>query len=354
MAINPRAGAFALVLLAILASVPMFLTDNWLTLLALVFLYAYWGQAWNIMMGFAGQLSLGHALYVGVGGYAMVIVAHGAGLSPWIGLVAAALVTGTYAAIIGFLGFRFAVRGVYFALLTIAFAEFTRVLAENLPAIGGTGGYFLLAIDETNQPFLSLRGGATWFYLVFLVLTVLVTLLAMWLRYSRVGYYWLAIREDEDAARALGARTFRLKILAVVISGALTGIGGAFFAMQQGGVFPERFLSIAQSIELIIAPIVGGLGTLMGPFVGAIVVIFFQEVSRELGAALGVSGFNFFAYGLVVMVIIAFMPQGIWPVMARLIGLGGPIVPANQTPLRRLLSGKAKSAGGDDEPARRP
>jgi branched-chain amino acid transport system permease protein len=354
MTLTSRGGMAAIVALALLAIVPFLLTNNWLTLLALVFLYAYWGQAWNIMMGFAGQLSLGHALYVGVGGYAMVIVAQGAGLTAWPGLIVAGLVTGLYGAIIGFLGFRFAVRGVYFALLTIAFAEFTRVLAENLEIIGGTGGYFLLAIGEENQPFVSLRGGATWFYYVFLILAVLVTVLAARLRYSRMGYYWLAIREDEDAARALGARAFRLKIFAVAISGALTGIGGALFALQQGGVFPERFLSIAQSIELIIAPIVGGLGTLMGPLVGAVVVIFFQEVSRELGAVLGVTGFNFFAYGLVVLLVIAFMPQGIWPVIARWLGIGGPKVPPSQTPLRRMLRGQLPpSAAEDKDPAER-
>ena len=157
------------VFLATFALVPLFADDFQLSILALIFLFAYVGQAWNLMMGFAGQLSLGHALYFGVGGYTVAVFAQIFGLTPWLGMVAAFAVCALLGIVLGALGFRFAVRGVYFALLTIAFAELARVLFEHWDFVGKTGGLFLPAVTAQNNPLFSLRGSATFFYYALLL-----------------------------------------------------------------------------------------------------------------------------------------------------------------------------------------
>jgi branched-chain amino acid transport system permease protein len=152
-----------LVFVAVLALVPAVADDFQLSVLALIFLFAYAGIAWNLMMGLAGQLSLGHALYFGVGAYVVAVLAEKYGITPWLGMPVAFVLAAALAALVGALGFRFSVRGVYFALLTIAFAEFTRIAFEHWDFVGKTGGIFLRALGPDNRPLISLRGGATFF-----------------------------------------------------------------------------------------------------------------------------------------------------------------------------------------------
>ena len=217
----------AALFVAVLAELPLVLGDFHLSVLSLVFLNALVGIAWNLMMGYAGQLSLGHALYFGVGAYIVAVLSERYGVSPWFGMVAAFAVTALLGVAIGALGFRFSVRGVYFALLTIAFAEFARILFEHWEFIGRTGGFFLGALTPANRPYASLRGGATFFYYALLVSMTAAWLVSLALVNSRIGYFWRAIREDEDAARALGVEAFRMKLLAVAISGGMTGVPAA-------------------------------------------------------------------------------------------------------------------------------
>lgn len=306
----------ASVFLLALAAVPLAADDFQLSVLSLIFLFAYVGQAWNLMMGFAGQLSLGHALYFGVGGYTVAVFAQTFGLSPWLGMVAAFGLCAALGALTGALGFRFAVRGVYFALLTIAFAELTRVLFEHWGFVGKTGGLFLPAINAHNTPLLTLRGGAAFFYYALLASLAACWGLAALLVRSRVGYYWRAIREDEEAARAIGVPAFRMKLLAVAISAGLTGIGGGWFGLMSGSLFPETMLGMRMSIDIIVAPIVGGLGTLFGPVLGAFVVVPLNELSKELAQHFNISGLNFLLYGLLLMAMVLFAPQGLWPRIA--------------------------------------
>jgi branched-chain amino acid transport system permease protein len=308
-----RHAIFAALFLLLLIAVPLVADDFQLSVLALIFLFAYVGQAWNLMMGFAGQLSLGHALYFGVGGYTVAVCAQTFGLSPWLGMLAAFGICAVLGVVLGALGFRFAVRGVYFALLTIAFAELTRVLFEHWGFVGKTGGLFLPALNPDNVPLLTLRGGATFFYYALLVSLAACWGIAALLVRSRVGYYWRAIREDEEAARAIGVPAFRMKLLAVAISAGLTGIGGGWFGLMSGSLFPETMLGMRMSIEIIVAPIIGGLGTLFGPILGAFVVVPLNEVSKELAQHFNISGLNFLLYGLLLMAVILFAPQGLWP-----------------------------------------
>jgi branched-chain amino acid transport system permease protein len=322
-ALARRQTIAAAVFAAALAVLPLALGDFYLSVLALIFLAALVGIAWNLMMGFAGQLSLGHALYFGVGAYVLAIVTERYGMSPWLAMLPAALIPAALGVIIGALGFRFSVRGVYFALLTIAFAEFARIVFEHWDYVGKTGGFFLKALTPHNQPLLSLRGGATFFYYALLLTMFASLLLSAALIRSHIGYCWRAIREDEEASRALGVRAFRQKLLAVAISAALTGIAGGWFALMNGSLFPESVLGMHMSINLIIAPIVGGLGTLFGPILGAFIIVPINEMSRDLAQSFSINGLNLLLYGLLLMVVIKIAPQGCWPWLAQRLRLAG-------------------------------
>jgi branched-chain amino acid transport system permease protein len=311
-----RWAPYALFLL--LAVVGPFVDAFWHSLLTLVFFYAFLGLAWNLMMGVAGLLSLGHALYVGIGAYTTAVLAERLGLTPWIGLPAGALLAAAIGAALTWLTCRFSVRGIHFALLTIAFAELARVVFDNWPFVGATGGFFLKAIDPaTNTPLLSLRGNALFFYAAFLVLMVAGYFLVERLMRSRWGLLWRSIRDDEDAARALGVPALRCKVIVVAISAAMTALAGGLFGLMQGSLFPDSVMGLRMSIELLIAPIIGGLGTLFGPILGAAFVVPLMELSNHLGQRTGVYGVNTLLYGLVVLAVIAFMPEGIGPRLAR-------------------------------------
>ncbi len=289
LARTPKRGLVLLaVLLAALIVAPHFVNDYVLTVLILILYFAYVGQAWNIMMGFAGQLSLGHAIYVGLGAYTAAALYVHFGIGPWVGLLAAIPVAMACGAIIGFLAFRFRIAGVYFAILTIAFAEFARIGFDHIGYIGGSAGLFLPVAQYTRNDLWNLRGQPVMFYYVILALAVAALLLCQLLLRSRMGYFWLAIREDEEAARALGIDTFRYKMFAVVISAGMTAVAGVFFAFYYNNLFPEQVFHISRSIEIILAPIIGGIGTLFGPILGAFVLTGLSEGMTELLHAIGI------------------------------------------------------------------
>jgi branched-chain amino acid transport system permease protein len=320
----PRRGlVLMLVLLAALVVAPLLVNDYLLTVLVLILYFAYTGQAWNIMMGFAGQLSLGHALYVGLGAYTAAALFFHFGVSPWASLPLALAVSGLAGAIIGFLAFRFGVAGVYFAILTIAFAEFARIGFDHWGWVGGSAGLFVPVANYTQNDLWTLRGSPRMFYFVMLALTVLAFLLCHLLLRSRAGYYWQAIREDEEAAQALGVNAFRYKMYAVVLSAAMTSVGGIFFAFYYNNLFPEQVFNIGRSIELILGPIIGGVGTLFGPIVGAFLLTGLAEALREamLRFGIDVPGAKQVFYGICLLVVVMALPNGVWPPLSRWLGL---------------------------------
>jgi branched-chain amino acid transport system permease protein len=320
----PRRGlALLALLLAALLAAPWLANDYLLTVLIIILYFAYTGQAWNVMMGFAGQLSLGHALYVGLGAYATAALYVHFGIGPWLGLPAALAVAVAAGAIIGFLAFRFGVGGVYFAILTIAFAEFARIGFDHFRWVGGSSGFFLPVANYTRNDLWNLRGNPTMFYYVMLALTVAAFVLCRVLLRSRVGYYWQAIREDETAARSLGIDTFRYKMYAVVISAGMTAVAGVFFAFYYNNLFPEQVFHISRSIELILGPIIGGIGTLFGPIIGAFLLTGMSELMQELLALLGLDapGAKQVFYGVCLLVVVLALPDGIWPWLARKLGV---------------------------------
>ncbi len=305
-------------LLVLLLVAPALLGKYGLSVLILVLYFAYVGQAWNIMMGFAGQLSLGHALYAGVGGYIAAGLFFHYGIGPWAGVFVAVLAASVAGSIVGYLGFRFSLAGVYFALLTIAFSEFTRIAFDHWGWVGGSGGLFLKVDATVDIP--NLRGGPLLFYYVILALAVGAFVVCRVLLESRLGRYWLAIREDPEAAQAVGVPVLRCKMIAVVISAAMTSLAGVWNAFYYNNLFPETAFAMGRSIEFTLAPIIGGLGTLFGPIVGAVVLTGLGEIFTDLSELFHVSGLKQIFYGLALLVIVMYRPAGVWPWLAERLG----------------------------------
>jgi branched-chain amino acid transport system permease protein len=323
--LSRRSLVLLAVLLAALVALPWFAGDYLLTVFILVLYFAYAGQAWNVMMGFAGQLSLGHALYVGLAGYLAAYLFKEFGVGPWLGLLAAIPVTMLAGAVIGFLALRFGVTGVYFAILTIAFAEFARIGFDHLSIVNGSGGLFLPVARYDRNDLWLLRGAPVMFYYVILAATVFALVFCRLLLKSRVGYFWLALREDEEAARATGINTFLHKMAAVVISAGMTAFAGVFYAFYYNNLFPEQVFNISRSIELIVGPIIGGLGTLFGPIVGAFLLTGLAESLNSALSALGLDlpGAKQVLYGACLLFVIVALPGGVWPWLSRRLGLSG-------------------------------
>jgi branched-chain amino acid transport system permease protein len=300
--------------LAVALAVPL-VTDHsfFLHLSIQVLMWTALGAAWNVLGGFAGQVSFGHAALFGVGAYTTIMLYLKAGLAPWWGIPLGGLAAAAVSLPIGLLCFR--LRGPYFSLATLAVAEIVRLVALNWERVTNGPVGFLI----THLPPLALAGRAVdWeskepFY-VAVVLLAFGALLATWLlKRSRLGAYLVAIREDEDAAEAVGIDTVRSKVLTLLLSAGLAGMGGGFYAFYYRYVDPDAVFSIALSIEMVFIAVVGGLGSVGGPLIGAVFLTTIAELVRERFQ----SGHLVF-YGLFMMLVIRYMPDGIW---GRLYGL---------------------------------
>jgi branched-chain amino acid transport system permease protein len=304
----------------VLSLLPAVLGSYALTVCIFIFLYAYLGQAWNILSGYAGQLSAGHAAFVGVGGYTTTVLAMHLGVSPWIGMFAGGVLAAALGAVIGWLGFRFGLRGFYFVLLTVAFAEVCRVVALNTDAIGGALGLYITFTGDPWQ--FQFRDNRAYYY-VALVFMLAATAVVLALERTRVGAYLVAIREDEAAAAALGVDTLRYKLVAIVLSAFLTGLGGAFYANYLFSLQPNAVFGIPLSVDIIIRPVVGGAGTPWGPILGSFILSPLAELPRAYFTTGGGGGGHLGVYGLLLIAVVLFLPRGAYPHLARALGRAG-------------------------------
>jgi branched-chain amino acid transport system permease protein len=297
-----------IVLFVLCVALIPFLTDTGVVLnFVMMSLYAcLLAQAWNVLGGFGGQFSFGHALFFGVGAYVHVMAQVHGGWNPWLALPVAMLASAAVGAFVGALSFRYGLKGSYFALVTLAFAEVFRILALSVSFTGAGVGLMLpLSESLSNMQFTS-RAGYVWLVLSLVTLALLVT---AWLRHSRFGAYLQAVRDNEDAALAVGVNPFRIKLVAIVLSGALMGAGGAFYAQVFQYIDPGLAFGPHTSVEALVGAIVGGMGTLWGPVLGALALHVLADVTRNLLGQL--PGINMVIYGIVLIVIVMFLPRGI-------------------------------------------
>ena len=263
------------------------------------------GQSWNILAGFGGQFSFGHAVFFGTGAYASAVLQAKFGWNAWAALPAAIALGAAAGAFIGALSFRYGLRGSYFALVTLAFAEVFRVLANNLP-FTGMGVGLMLKLEPGALNFQLERAGFLYVILAFVVAALLIS---HWLRHSRYGAWLQAVRDNEAAAAALGVNVFRVKLGAIMLSAALMAAGGVFYVQYFQYIDPSIAYGPAVSIEALLGPIVGGLGSVWGPVLGALVLHLLGESTR--GLVENAPGVNLIVYGAVLVAMISFLPRGL-------------------------------------------
>jgi branched-chain amino acid transport system permease protein len=303
----PAIAFFAVAALAPAVVRDAFLLDG----LVLILLWGAVAAAWNVCGGYAGQVSLGHSVFFGLGAYAAALLGTRWGLSPWIGLAVGAVLAVAMGIVIGFLSNR--LRGPYFVLATIAFSQVFLIVASRWRGFtsGSEGipvpfrpGFWTLGIADKR----------VWVYLI-LGLAVAVYLIQIYLERSRRGYQLAAVREDEDAALSLGVPARRLKVAAIAASAALTAVGGALWAQYVGFVDPFYVFSVDLSVRFALGAVLGGIGTALGPFVGAALVTTLETYLRARfgGIGAGLVGIYLIIYGVALIALVRFAPQGLVP-----------------------------------------
>ncbi len=315
------AGGIVLVILAVL---PLPIRDVYTqNLMILTILYAGLSQAWNILGGYCGQISLGHGLYFGIGAYVSTLMFVNAGIPPTLGMFAAGLVGGAVALLVGWPCFR--LSGHYYAIATVVVGEIGYLLFLNWDLVGAATGVYVPFHGE-NWMALQFRTTKLPFHYVVLAFAALTWIVAWVIEGSRWGYSWRAVRDDVTAARSLAVRVFPSKMAAAGISGFFTGMGGAIYAQYVGYIDPDSVLTSSFSILIALPAVLGGVGTLWGPLVGAVVLIPTSELTRSYMG--GAGGVDLMIYGGLIVVIALARPTG----LVSLLGIRKQAGGADATP----------------------
>ena len=310
-----RRFIWPLIALALIILYPLVFTTPFQQRLgALVLLYAIAASAWNIIGGYAGQVSVGHVVFFGCGAYASMAAYTHFGLPPLAGIPAGVAAAVLIAAVIGVPTLR--LSGHYFSMATIAVTELARLIVTNTEVLGAAVGLSGPTVPRTVLD-LSFISALPYYYLFLAVL--LVTLgITWWMTNSRMGFYLRAIKDSERAARSLGAPASRTKLYAFMLSAGLTSVAGAMYAMMFGFVDPESGLGILISVKMLIMAALGGAGLLFGPLVGAAILVPLEEISNNVLGGKG-AGLTFVVYGAIIVIIARFQPGGILALINRLL-----------------------------------
>ena len=305
---------------AALVALPPLMPKYALEVLISILFFGYLGACWNILGGYGGQFSFGHAAFFGLGAYTSTLLFLHWGVSPWIGMLAGGLLAAGFGLFAGYLSFRYGLRGPYFSLVTLAFAEMLRVVAVNWKAVGSSLG--LVVPNRGSAPALFLFAEKLPYYYVILTMAVGALVITRAMERARMGYALAAIRENEDAAEAAGVDALSTKLSAMALSSFLTALGGTFYAQYFSYIDPSLTFGPAISIGGLLPAIVGGAGTVTGPLLGSFVLTPISELTRA--ALRGRAGADIMLYGLVLILVISFLPNGLvgW-IRARRAPAGG-------------------------------
>jgi branched-chain amino acid transport system permease protein len=274
----------------------------------MIFLYGALATAWNIIAGYCGQISLGQAVFFGVGAYTSSLLFKETGLTPWAGMVAGAILAVIVSQVIGYPVFR--LRGHYFAIATIAVGEIVQALVVNWDLIGGARGVFVPIKRPDSLLNFQFHQSKAFYYYIALGLLLLALGVTRLIERSRRGYYFRAIREDQEAAAALGVDVAREKLRALAVSAALTAMGGTFYAQYLLFIDPESVFALSLSILICLVAVLGGVGTLWGPVLGAAVLVPLQEGTRVMFGGTG-KALDLVIYGALIIAISVFQPGGL-------------------------------------------
>jgi branched-chain amino acid transport system permease protein len=313
----PRRRNQLLVAAAVFAAIalsPFLVRDVYLqNVLVLTLLYAAVSQSWNILGGYCGQISLGHALYFGIGAYATSVLFVNYGVVPWGGMIVGGVLSAAIALLLGYPCFR--LKGHYFSIATIVIAEIGLVLVHNWDFVGGALGiqwpfgadsWWTLQFARDKVPYVHLA-------LALLAVTWFVTFL---IEDSRWGYWWRAVKDNPEAAESLGVEIFHSKMAAAAVSAFFTAVGGSFYASFLAYIDPESVMSFRFSLLFALPAVLGGIGTLWGPVVGAAILIPLTEITRSYFGGSG-SGIDLVIYGGLIMLVSLAKPEGILSLFQR-------------------------------------
>lgn len=289
--------------------IPFWLSPYFLHFLIMMFFWAYLGQCWNILGGLCGQLSLGHAAFFAIGAYTSSIFFVSFNLSPWIGLLLGGILGTIVALFIGYLSFRYGLKGPYFALVTIAFAELLRIITLSVNFTNGPVG-ILIPLKKESLINFQFSGKIPFYYIILLVV-ILITWIFRRIQGSKLGYYLLSIRENEDAANALGVNILNYKLIAIAISAFFTSLGGTFYAQYIAYIDPSETFGWHVSIEMILRTLVGGIGIIWGPLLGSLILSTISEISRVFWGDI-IAGFHMLIYATILILVVLFSPRGIY------------------------------------------
>jgi len=274
----------------------------------MIFLYGALATAWNVLAGYCGQISLGHAVYFGIGAYTSTLLVREVVLTPWLGMVAGAVLAVLVSQLIGYPCFR--LRGHYFAIATIGFGEIVQTAVLNWDRVGAARGLFIPIKRPDSLLNFQFHQSKAFYYYIALGLLVLALGATWWIERSRRGYYFRAIKEDQDAAASLGVPVAREKQAAMAASAALTALGGTFWAQYVLFIDPESVFPLSLSILICLVAVLGGVGSLWGPLLGAAVLVPLSEGTRVLLGGTG-KALDLMIYGALIMLIAVFQPAGV-------------------------------------------
>lgn len=317
-ALMNRMGLLCGLGLAAAIAYPLLVPNYLVNVGMLIFFTAFIGQSWNIAGGFAGQTSFGHVVFFGTGAYTSTILQVTYGWNPWLAWPVATAMGGAVGWMIAVLSFRAGLRGSYFALITLAFAEVFRILANSVPFTKGGLG---MLIKADQRPINFQFKDPIWIYYLALLLCIASLLVAWNLTRSRFGARLIAIRENEDAARALGIDVFAEKVKVLTLSGAMCAAGGTFYAQKYLYIDPWIAFGVDKSVEMLLVSMVGGAGTIFGPLIGSFTLMGINEVTRALASVVpalkNVQPLSLVVYGIMLILIVARLPNGLMGLFAR-------------------------------------
>jgi len=303
-----------LLLICVLAVFPLFLRDPFLLhLLIMIMMYATMSIGWNVIGGYTGQVSFGNAAFFGLGAYATAILLVNYNINPWLGMVAGCILSIGLAIIVGYPCFR--LRGHYFAIATIAVGEIMGLIFTNWDYVGAAVGIYLPIMEESFANFEFHSSKIPYYYIILMMLLFAIAV-SYAIEKSRLGYYFRAIKDDPDGARSLGIDIQKYKMIAFSISAVLTSICGTFYAQYVLYIHPSSTMDLMMSIHLCIIVMIGGIGRLFGPVLGAFVFIPLMELTRVYLGSEG-QGIDMIIYSLLVITIAIWKPQGLWSLISK-------------------------------------
>jgi branched-chain amino acid transport system permease protein len=315
-----RHAIAVLVVGALMVPLPLVLPTAQQAVAVRVLIFALLAIGWNVMSGFGGMFSFGHAAFFGLGAYTSVWLLVEKHVSPWLGMLAGMALAAAFGVLVGFLALRYRLKGAYFALSTFAFAEMLRLIAINSDLVNRAVGYNVPLRREPSWVFMQFAPGSPNYFWIALALTVAGLLISIAFLRSRRGRFAVAVRDDEDAAAALGIPVMRAKLLTIAVSAAISSVAGAFFVEYYFFIDPDGAFGSSVSIQAILPAVIGGMATIWGPLIGAVILGPLNDVTASLlrnppealGFLQGRAGLDVILYAVLLILIVLLLPQGVY------------------------------------------